>query len=68
MSPNEFRKLIVLALESLWHYITHTLCYRCRYDDIYLHPRHVCDNIVHCLLSQDDEAMCDEVCPKLNPY
>ena len=23
MSPNDFRKLIVLALESLWHYITH---------------------------------------------
>ena len=37
------------------------LSFRCHGDDVYLHPRHVCDNIVHCLLSHDDESMCDEV-------
>ena len=30
----------------------------CRYDQIYIHQRFVCDGVIHCLLSQDDEALC----------
>ena len=39
----------------------HCLFSRCHGDDIHLHVRHVCDNIVHCLHTQDDESMCDSV-------
>ena len=41
--------------------MSHVLYARCPADDIYLHPRYLCDNIVHCLLSHDDESVCDEV-------
>ena len=30
----------------------------CRYDQIYIHQRYVCDGVIHCLQSQDDEASC----------
>ena len=38
---------------------------RCRYDDIYVHPRHICDGIVHCIESYDDESVCEVYkCPQ----
>ena len=38
------------------------MCYhRCHYEKIYLSPEYLCDNIVHCLYSHDDESICDEV-------
>ena len=37
----------------------------CRYDHIYVHQRYICDGVIHCLLSQDDEALCETFhCPK----
>ena len=36
----------------------------CRGDDIYVHPRHVCDEVLHCLMSYDDELICESFqCP-----
>ena len=36
----------------------------CRGDDIYVHPRHVCDEVLHCLTSYDDELICESFqCP-----
>ena len=36
----------------------------CRYDHIYVHQRYICDGVIHCLLSQDDEALCETFhCP-----
>ena len=32
---------------------------RCRYDSIYVHPRHICDGIAHCIESYDDESVCE---------
>ena len=38
---------------------------RCRHDNIYLHPRHVCDGVVHCIHSHDDETVCEMYdCPR----
>ena len=31
----------------------------CREDDICVHPLHICDGVVDCMLSMDDEAFCD---------
>ena len=37
----------------------------CRGDDIYVHPRHVCDKVLHCLTSYDDEIICEKFpCPE----
>ena len=41
---------------------------RCHTDNIYLHPRYLCDHIVHCLLSEDDESICDEVSMQWGNY
>ena len=36
----------------------------CRKDDIYVHPRHVCDGVLHCMTSYDDEIICEAFqCP-----
>ena len=36
----------------------------CRGDDIYVHPRHVCDGVLHCMTSYDDEIICEPFqCP-----
>ena len=36
----------------------------CRGDDIYVHPRHVCDGVLHCMTSYDDEIICEAFqCP-----
>ena len=38
---------------------------RCRHLNIYLHPRHVCDGVVHCIHSHDDETVCEMYdCPR----
>ena len=38
---------------------------RCRGDDICVHPTDICDGIIHCLLSADDEDLCDLLtCPE----
>ena len=38
----------------------------CRYDGICIHPSHVCDNIIHCISSEDDESYCDFIiCPNV---
>ena len=34
---------------------------RCKSDDIFVHRNHVCDEVVHCMNSLDDEFYCDEV-------
>ena len=34
---------------------------RCTSDDIYVHQKHVCDNVLHCMDSFDDEFYCDQV-------
>ena len=37
----------------------------CRGDDIYVHPRHVCDDVLHCMTSYDDEIICETFhCPE----
>ena len=37
---------------------------RCRHDDICVHPTDICDGVIHCLASADDEKLCDMVqCP-----
>ena len=43
--------------------ITAGLLY-CRLDNIYIHPRHICDGIVHCIESYDDESLCEMSCPR----
>ena len=35
--------------------------HRCHGEKIYLSAEYLCDNIVHCLYSHDDESICDEV-------
>ena len=38
---------------------------RCRGDDICVHPTDVCDGVVHCLISEDDEKLCHMLpCPE----
>ena len=38
---------------------------RCRGDDICVHPTDICDGIVHCLISGDDEKLCHLLpCPE----
>ena len=38
---------------------------RCREDDICVHPTDICDGIIHCLLSADDEDLCHMLtCPE----
>ena len=37
--------------------------FRCRYDNICIHPHNVCDGVVHCKDSQDDESLCEAHCP-----
>ena len=38
---------------------------RCRGDDICVHPTDICDGIVHCLISEDDEKLCHMLpCPE----
>ena len=38
---------------------------RCRGDDICVHPTDICDGIIHCLLSADDEDLCHMLnCPE----
>ena len=37
--------------------------FRCRYDNICIHPHNVCDGVVHCRHSQDDESLCEAKCP-----
>ena len=38
---------------------------RCRGDDICIHPTDICDGIIHCLLSADDEDLCHMLtCPE----
>ena len=37
----------------------------CRGDDICVHPTDICDGIIHCLLSVDDEDLCHmSLCPE----
>ena len=37
---------------------------RCRLDNICIHPIDICDGVMHCLLSGDDESLCDMLsCP-----
>ena len=37
---------------------------QCRGDDIYVHPRHVCDRVLHCMTSYDDKIICEAFhCP-----
>ena len=36
----------------------------CSKENICVHPREICDGILHCPLSGDDEAVCDRKCPK----
>ena len=37
---------------------------RCRGDDVCVHPSNICDGIVHCLDSGDDEKLCHmTICP-----
>ena len=37
---------------------------RCRADNVCVHPLDICDGIVHCLQSRDDESLCDiKDCP-----
>ena len=39
---------------------------RCRGDDICVHPTDICDGIVHCLISVDDEKLCHMLpCPEV---
>ena len=44
--------------------ITTGLLY-CRLDNIYIHPRHICDGVIHCIESYDDESLCEISCPRL---
>ena len=45
--------------ESCDHYDSQCVgLLRCRKDNICVHPTDVCDGIVHCLLSGDDEMLC----------
>ena len=38
---------------------------RCRLDNICIHPIDICDGVMHCLLSGDDESLCDMLsCPR----
>ena len=38
---------------------------RCRGDGICVHPTDICDGIVHCLMSGDDEKLCHMLpCPE----
>ena len=37
--------------------------FRCRYDNICIHPHNICDGVVHCRHSHDDESLCDVHCP-----
>ena len=38
---------------------------RCRGDDICVHPTDICDGIIHCRLSADDEDLCNMLtCPE----
>ena len=38
---------------------------KCIADNICLHPNHICDGIIHCKLSMDDELFCDsKPCPQ----
>ena len=32
---------------------------------MYFHPHNLCDGIIHCLLTEDDERLCDANCPEL---
>ena len=43
--------------------LTCPLMFRCRYDNICIHPHNVCDGVVHCRHSQDDESLCEAKCP-----
>ena len=41
---------------------TNVVCHgllRCRADHVCVHPLDICDGIVHCLQSRDDESQCD---------
>ena len=38
---------------------------KCVEDDICVHPNHICDGIIHCKLSMDDELFCNsKPCPQ----
>ena len=38
---------------------------RCHLDNICIHPIDICDGVMHCLLSGDDESLCDMLsCPR----
>ena len=37
---------------------------RCRQDNIYVAPYNICDGITHCIMSTDDEMLCENfICP-----
>ena len=37
---------------------------RCRDDGVCVHPTNICDGVVHCLISRDDEKLCEILpCP-----
>ena len=37
---------------------------KCKHDNVYVHPREICDGIVNCLMYHDDELICESyVCP-----
>ena len=36
----------------------------CKDDTIFVHPHHICDDVIHCLLHADDELLCDFKCPR----
>ena len=48
-------------------FCTNTTCpglLRCRYDDVCVHPVEICDGVNHCLMSADDESLCNVThCP-----
>ena len=38
---------------------------KCAEDNICVHPNHICDGIIHCKISMDDELFCDsKPCPQ----
>ena len=51
--------LIMYAMKMIILFIGY---YRCRGSRICLHPSHVCDDVKHCPL-HDDEMLCDLECP-----
>ena len=54
---------IMLPYYSTGEKLSCPLMFRCRYDNICIHPHNVCDGVVHCRHSHDDESLCEAKCP-----